>query len=353
MASVTQRISKIKQPFGGYLPMKLFSKEILDDGFTLNETENIHANLVGITVDYLTRFLLGDSIDKAFRISYLGASRIGMLNKAETLKTEIIGLDDQSIISACKLAGFDVCFRASKSAYKPIEYINPDKFTIENIRIMVNRSVAFLEKYGPIVCSSPTFEGGYTDTVDCGDGDFLTIDTLWDFKVSKSDPNTRHSLQILMYYIMGLHSIHKHFKNISNLGFFNPRLNIVYTCPINSISPQTITEIENNVICYGISVSPNKEQQAIEKIKFYCKDEFSVSDICNMTGLKKKAVYDDIRSGRLYAYKKGNKYCIPQKNYYDYIERKQREQKASMIFSIVIIILCLLFSFLSLIRTLG
>lgn len=82
MASVTQRISQIKQPYGGYLPLKSFSKAIFDDGFTLNESENIHASLVGMAVDYLTRFLLGDSVDKAFHISCLGASNIGMLNKS-------------------------------------------------------------------------------------------------------------------------------------------------------------------------------------------------------------------------------------------------------------------------------
>ena len=32
----------------------------------------------------------------------------------------------------------------------------------------------------------------YTETVSAGDGDFLTSDTLWDFKVSKSKPTNKH-----------------------------------------------------------------------------------------------------------------------------------------------------------------
>lgn len=41
--------------------------------------------------------------------------------------------------------------------------------------------------------------GGYTYTFESGDGDFLTADTLLDFKVSKSKPTNKHNLQLLMY----------------------------------------------------------------------------------------------------------------------------------------------------------
>ncbi len=109
MASVTQRIQSIQQPRGGYLPIKCFSKEVLDDGITLNAEENVHPSLIGIAVDYLTRFMSGNSVEQAFHISTLGAIQIGMQDKATTLKSKISGLDDDSIIVACKLAGFDVC----------------------------------------------------------------------------------------------------------------------------------------------------------------------------------------------------------------------------------------------------
>ena len=48
---------------------------------------------------------------------------------------------------------------------------------------MVERSLKFVEEYGPIILEGFTFEGGYTDIVQAGDGDFITEDTLWDFKV--------------------------------------------------------------------------------------------------------------------------------------------------------------------------
>ena len=325
MPSVTQRIAQITQPYGGYLPIKLFSKVVFNDSLTLNESENIHASLVGIAVDYLTRFALGDSVNKAFHISYLGASIINMQSKANDLMKKITGLDDVSIISACKLSGFDVCFRSSRAAYKPIEDINPDSDTIENIRIMVNRSISFWQKYGPIIRSEITFEGGYTDTVSTGDGDFITADTLWDFKVSKSAPTSKHSLQILMYYVMGIHSVHSYFKELSNLGFFNPRLNTAYICPITAIAAETISKIENEVICYGGKSS--KETIPRSREIQISKNEYSVADICKMTGCNKSMIYSDIRSGLLRASKKGNKYCIEHSDYLEYIERKKKTQK--------------------------
>ncbi len=223
MASVTGVIRKTKQPYGGYLPTKMFSKIILEDGKAPKEIENINPSLVGLAVDYLTRFMIEKSADKAFYISTLGAENMRMEDVAINLKSKITGLDDESIVSACKLTGFDVCYRVSTDNYKPIENINPDKDTIENIRIMVTRALDFFAKYGPVIKSTINFDGGgYTLTVNYGDADFVTEDTLWDFKVSKNDINSSNTLQILMYYIMGIHSTQEFFKNITQLGFLIP-----------------------------------------------------------------------------------------------------------------------------------
>ena len=111
--------------------------------------------------------------------------------------------------------------------------------------------VKFFQEYGPVVCDGFTFEGGgYTDTVDTGDGDFLTEDTLWDFKVSKSKPTNKHTLQLLMYWIMGQHTLREEFRRISKLGIFNPRLNTVYLYDLSNISLDVVKEVEREVICY-------------------------------------------------------------------------------------------------------
>ena len=151
---------------------------------------------------------------------------------------------------ACQLVGFDSAFRAGPLFYRPVESIVPDQATIANIRIMVERSLSFLKAFGPVTADGFTVEGAYTATITTGDGDFLTKDTLWDFKVTTSKPNKDHTLQLLIYYLMGRRSIHPEFQIIENLGIFNPRQNTIYQLPISDISDEVIKEVETVVIGY-------------------------------------------------------------------------------------------------------
>lgn len=260
--SVTQRIKIVKQPYGGYLPRKNFEIISRNDGIVLNETENIAPGIVGTVVDYLTRFMMGTPLENTFTISLQGARLLDIFSSpakkrknieqenSKRLLSKIVGLDSKSVFSACQLVGYDTCFRAGPMAYKPVDEIKPDKATIENIITMVNRSLTFFTDYGPVVKSGFTFEGGYTDKVSSGDGDFLTEDTLWDFKVSKGEPTSKKTLQLLMYYIMGCHSIHPEFKSIKSLGIFNPRKNKIYRVDTNAICPAIIDEVSEKVIGY-------------------------------------------------------------------------------------------------------
>lgn len=250
MASVKQRIKQIKQPRGGYIKLKEFSVVDLSDGIDLKCDENIHSSLVGMAVDYMTRYVIGSPKKDAFKISIAGSHIIGESDYAEKLIEGILGLDNESISNACKLVGYDVCCRSGINGYRPVKDINPDSDTISNIRIMVNRSINFIKEYGPITKDGFTFEGGYTKFVTNGDGDFLTENTLWDFKVSNKGPTNVHTLQLLMYYLLGIHSIHEEFKTIRNLGIFNPRLNKIYLLETSKISQDIIEQVSSEVIGY-------------------------------------------------------------------------------------------------------
>ena len=231
MTSVTNRIKVVKQPRGGYIPLKQFSAITLDDGKILNSDESVSPGLVGSAVDYLTRL-------------------VGEFDKAISLLNQIVGLDNQSIAAACILVGYDVAFRAGPARFMTVDTIHADETTIENIRIMVQRSLHFFEIYGPITLDGFTFDSAYTDTITSGDGDYLTKDTLWDFKVIKSKPNKDYTLQVLIYYLMGIRSNQPEFLSISKLGFFNPRQNIVYQTAIADIPKEVIETVEKNVIGY-------------------------------------------------------------------------------------------------------
>ncbi|MCQ2522387.1 MAG: hypothetical protein MJ105_08415 [Lachnospiraceae bacterium] len=275
MATVTGRIKEITQmqPRGGFLPVKEFEKIELPIEEELHEIEqeNIIGGLVGMAVDYLTRYMNGATVDEAFQISLLGAKLGGFEKQARFFADNITGLDERSIDSACKLVGYDCIYRVGPKAYKPVVGIIPNDETIDNIRIMVRRSIEFIKQYGPITKDGFTFEGGYTSVVSAGDGDFLTKDTLWDFKVVKGNLTKDHTLQILMYYLMGKRSKKDEFVDIDKIGIYNPRKNVIYIKKVDEINKRVIETIEHEVIGYDNeelnAEFEKKEKEAMETIR--------------------------------------------------------------------------------------
>lgn len=111
----------------------------------------------------------------------------------------------------------------------------------------LSRSSIFM---GQKITDHLTFKGGYTGHVTSGDGDFLTRDTLWDFKVSKQTLQSRSVLQLLIYWRLGLHSIHPEYRDVKYLGVYNPRMNMIYRYPVADISDEAIEELDYSIICY-------------------------------------------------------------------------------------------------------
>ena len=131
-ASVTGLLTSIKQPRGGYLPLSDFDTKMHSDDFRVVGDYSIAPSLVGLAVDYGTRIALGDDPANAFGVAMVGAAMVGASGVAESLLAEIDPvalrsgeLDEKSIVSLCKLSGFDSAFRAGISAYRPVSEINP------------------------------------------------------------------------------------------------------------------------------------------------------------------------------------------------------------------------------------
>lgn len=252
MVNVTAVSGTYKQPYGGFLKAKDFKKEVFDDGKKLHEEENIAPGLVGSVVEYLTKLEYGYEVNNVFSISLTGALRIWQEDNALELLTDIKkGLDADSIASACELVSFDTVVRAGSHTYRLVNHMDISEQTIENIRILVQRAITFFNDNGPIINIGTTFEGGYSKKVDRGDCDLLTEDGLWDMKVSKQPINSKQTLQLLMYYVMGLRSNHKNqFNSLNRLGIFNPRMNTARYVYIKDITQDLIKTIEKDVIEY-------------------------------------------------------------------------------------------------------
>ena len=127
-----------------------------------------------------------------------------------------------------------------------------DEGTCNNIRIMVQRTQRFLDSYGPVVSNGFTMNGGYTSTINSGDGDILTSDGLWDIKTTKTGPDKNQTLQILVYYIMGTHSADTRFRSIKRIGLYNARLNTADYIMVSDLDTSTIQVVEKYVIGYRV-----------------------------------------------------------------------------------------------------
>lgn len=111
-----------------------------------------------------------------------------------------------------------------------------------------------MELIGPVIADKLTFEGGYTTLVSSGDGDYATKDTLIDIKVSKNEFSTKWSLQLLMYYLLGIHSVHSEYKQIKKLCIFNAYTNQSYICLVKDISDESKYKVSQEVLGYKMLV---------------------------------------------------------------------------------------------------
>ena len=209
---------------------------------------------------------------------------------------------------------------------------------------MIKRSLLFYEEYGPIIKDGFTFEGGYTSKIDSGDGDFLTEDTLWDFKVSKNKPNSSHTLQLLIYYIMGIHSIHNEFSSIKKLGIYNPRLNTIYLIQIENIDKNIIDEVSNKIIGYN---DKSEKNELNEKVKLNINDinELPMTEIMKKLKCTRYMVMKYYSEKGLQLYKKSNKYYINKNDLCEWIEERRKERKTIMIITLIFIAVFLLVVF--------
>lgn len=260
MTTLTGRIKSIKQPRGGYIPKAGFVQERYTDAAELHEEENIHGSNVGMIVDYMTRFLLTGDKNEAFAIPFMGAVAASMngypemIKAAEKAENQICGLDDTSIINAYTLSRLDIWYRQTSLAMTYGNVLEdgkmPDKDTIENVRTMIQRSVDFFQKEGEFVKAGFDLKGGYSATVRAADGDYLFRKSICDLKVQRQALEKNASLQIVCYWLMGLHSGRKEFSEIDHLTIYNPRLNIAYRYDVAKMTPELRATIEREVLGY-------------------------------------------------------------------------------------------------------
>ena len=205
MTTVTHFVNKTKQPYGGFLPIRKFKKNNIGSGETLCDLseENVYASIVGMVVDYLTRYRLTSDFEESFKFSIKGALFAGRFDEVQELQTIIDGPNwNKAVIAACELVRYDIVYRTGMFV-EPKNREKPNIKTIDNITRLIDRTCSYLEGCGRIVGLGTSFELSPKNwKVTKGDCDFITQNMLIDLKVSVKAPTSKETMQILVYYIL-------------------------------------------------------------------------------------------------------------------------------------------------------
>ncbi|MFI3211348.1 MAG: DEAD/DEAH box helicase [Peptostreptococcaceae bacterium] len=240
-SSVTQFCDSHIQPSKGYLPVN--SMRIIKNEDSIELYTSANAGIIGLVVDYLSRYeIVKERKEDVFYISRRGASLVNQLEKIDImLKLIEPGLSSMTIQLVAKIVTFDAVYRAGKTDAYNLEFSLSDD-DITNIRKMVLRVKQFHFKYN-ILETGMTFDGSYTSIISKGDADILTTNGLWDLKVISNNITSKHTFQLLLYYVLSL----KKYKNIKFIGIFNPKKNIEYVIDVNEISSGIIEAIKTEI----------------------------------------------------------------------------------------------------------
>lgn len=269
--TVSQCAKTLKQPRGGYLKRVDFTTKNFGGEYISNDNENISPITAGLVVDYLVRYKITKDKNLAFDIPLLGVrnldltlqSPLGAILKNQfggdfdpiELSNELfndldLSFNDDSIIAACKLTAFDTAYRRSALDFTGIDDINPDKQTINQIKELVNRSLKIFDEYGGIIDSGFSFKGAYTKQMINGDADYLSLNILWDMKNIKGYIDKSHTMQLLIYWRLGMKSNPEKFSNVNFLGIINPRKDETYLYDLSNIDEQLVEFVDKDIIGY-------------------------------------------------------------------------------------------------------
>lgn len=257
--NVTAFAAKVPASFLPTLSLKYADKKVFQDEKVLNPEENISPQLLGTVVDALTKFHFYDHenpVKNPFRISLTGARLVKEIDLANELLAGITGFDDTSIINACKLTCYDTVVRAGRKAYKGSDHVNPDKETIENIRIMVERSITYLTEK-TVLSYGDNFGLGYTDVITKGDCDFVCKNGIVDLKVYSRECGFKDLLQVIFYNYLMLQADFYRRRGEKKMGrwfktafIFNPRWNIAYEYSLKKMSEEDKEKLFNRAGFY-------------------------------------------------------------------------------------------------------
>lgn len=286
MNSVTEVVRKVKQPKGGILPINWF--DVIDmDGEPII-CDKIPPVIVGKVIDSMLHLTIRTPKEKLFkssisgydkRVEYFARQFTRNTSGYELMYEEIEAEDDilnvQSLIgrldkyrNECDLYNMALCLSLIHqydiwdmdfqyiSRLTTVQSSRPTYYTKGDIRKLVKLFTRTLQWICSIITDKVIvfdfkfYPNGYTDTIQYGVGDFVCSYTLFDLKCTKSIPSNLSTLQILIYYVMGLNSGNRLYSSIKYLGLYSPITNKLWRLDVRKIPADLIKRISTEVVGY-------------------------------------------------------------------------------------------------------
>lgn len=300
--SVTKRVEQILQPKNGYIPIRLFKVNQLQDNLqTVNyetpEESRLLSPYLGSVVDYVSRYLYTGNLYSSFYTtiygiksymcfdggSYPSLSKLNLedlivlyqdfkvkINSIKNIKFNDYSKNNLDIIrNIFTLVQADNVLWSVEEPYGMFQKFNNKyefvfkgnyeipEYVCKNALISIQRTVHFYKSLKNIRFMEVFTNSELITHSDC---DFISHDTIWDLKVSSLDiyNNSRvksWTLQILIYYLMikdRNHHNYSKYTSVKNIGIFNPFTNTSYTLNIDSlINEPFIQEIKDEIIGFN------------------------------------------------------------------------------------------------------
>ncbi|GCE64007.1 hypothetical protein MHSWG343_10150 [Candidatus Mycoplasma haematohominis] len=260
--TVTQIVSRESRSFPYKDEIrKIFKKEIFNKSPLLSTKGVLDARLIGLTVEYLSKYLCGWDVQEAittFKNNLVLLESMSQehfehyLQTAEKLnQEEDRQLSNDLISDFMNLSAYDRIYRAGAGVEAVVELQNsnkPSEEEFEYITQLINRSMEFLKKCEPMFKHPLKFRPEtfkHCSHLSNADGDFYSDLTILDFKVTKyNGVYSDDCLQVLTYWLLqrleNNLSNSKFDKEIEYIMIFNPNYNALYTCKVEDVTEEMI-----------------------------------------------------------------------------------------------------------------
>lgn len=244
--NVTGRIDTVKQPRGGYLPLKSFAVEQYDEMVNLDyKSEGIWPTVSGNVVEKLVGLKLGVRPDWLFSKSLNQAKKrdASLLARTNELIDRVSSSKSHEVSRELVLNVTELQY-TENLVWADSPFTSPSKIGLDSMNRLADNTIKLLKPYGSL--HDWNFHiTKYNTTVGLGDGDFCTGDTLWDLKVSVKPFTSKHTLQILSYYLL------TDLPKITHIGLINPRRGTLLRIAISEIPDETIDSVKKRVLGIG------------------------------------------------------------------------------------------------------